>query len=256
MLYGKSVKLEGVSFANPSLPRIRDFQALIANHPNCVGAWRLDGADAIIYDADGGIQSFANWKAGGLPLVAAGGTPARLVDNTLNGGKAARFTAAAEYRLSGYALDLSKSYTMVAVFKPDTYGSIMNICGDLLSSDNTKTAGIFSRRNGTAAAAAFFEATSTTIYQSPASEAVFLPVIARHDAQAKVNYLSVPGVGSANGTSAGTGAGTVTFKISDLALYSFLGLLDFVALFDINTAADTALQAALADYLAIRARPA
>ncbi|MBI6913283.1 hypothetical protein JET72_05110 [Pseudomonas juntendi] len=255
MLYGQSVKLEGVSFGNPSLPRIRDFQALIANHPNCVGAWRLDGADAIVYDADGAIQSFANWKTGGLPLVAAGGTPARLVDNTLNGGKAARFTAATEYRLNGYALDLGKAYTMVAVFKPDTYSSIMNVCGDILASDMTKTASIFSRRNGTAAAAAFFEATDT-VYQNVASESVFQPVIARHDASAKVNYLTVPGTGSTNKTSPGTATGTVIFKLSDLAQYSFLGLLDFVALFDINTAADTALQTALADYLVIRARPA
>ena len=255
MLYGQSVKLEGVSFGNPSLPRLRDFQALIANHPNCVGAWRLDGADAIVYDADGGIQSFSNWKSGGLPLVAAGGTPARLVDNTLNGGKVARFSVATEYRLNGYALDLGKAYTMVAVFKPDTYNSIMNICGDILASDMTKTAGIFSRRNGTAAVVAFFEATDT-VYQNVASEAGFVPVIARHDATAKVNYLAIPGVGSTNKTSPGTATGTVVFKLSDLAQYQFLGLLDFVALFDINTAADTALQAALGDYLAIRARPA
>ncbi|MDG9809749.1 hypothetical protein N7613_14035 [Pseudomonas juntendi] len=255
MLYGKSVKLEGVSFGNPNLPRIRDFQALIANHPNCVGAWRLDGADAILYDADGAIQSFANWKTGGLPLVAAGGTPARLVDNTLNGGKAARFTAATEYRLNGYVLDLGKAYTMVAVFKPDTYGSIMNVCGDILEADMTKTAGIFSRKNNAASAAAFFEATDT-VYQNVASESVFQPVIARHDASAKVNYLTIPGTGSTNKTSPGTATGTVTFKLSDLTRFPFLGLLDFVALFDINTAADNALQTALSDYLAIRVRPA
>lgn len=255
MLYGKSVKLDGVSFGNPSLPRIRDFQALIANHPNCVGAWRLDGADAIVYDADGGAQSFANWKDGGLPLAIAGGSPAKLVDNVLSGGKIARFTAATEYRLNGYALDLSKSYTMAAVFKPDTYGSIMNVCGDILASDMTKTGSIFSRRNGTAAAAAFFEATST-VYQNVSSESALIPVIARHDATAKVNYLSVPGSGSTNLASPGTAAGTVVFKISDLAQYQFLGLLDFVALFDINTAADNALQTALSDYLAIRVRPA
>ncbi|MDG9808562.1 hypothetical protein N7613_07965 [Pseudomonas juntendi] len=255
MKYGKTIRIEGVSFNNPILPVLRDFQALIANHANCVGAWRMDGADALTLDANGGIQSFSNWKTNGKPLVLAGGQAATLVDNALSGGKMARLTAACEYRLDGYALDLTKSYTMVAVYKPDGYTALGNVCGDINQSDMTKTAAIFSRKNGTSPAIAMFEA-NNTLYQNVSSESVLVAAMARRDATSKQNYLVGVGMGSASGASAGTAAsGAITFKVSDQTLYPFLGLVDFVALFDINTASDAVLQQALADYLAIRVKP-
>ncbi len=259
MIYGQSTRLEGVDFNNPSLPVLRNFQALIAAHANCIGAWRMDGADPLYLDANGGIVAFANWKTGGLPLVLAGGQPATLVDNVLSGGKIARFGAApsgeaVEYRLNGYAWDLAKSYTIVAVVKPDNYNAVMNVCGDILANDMTKTAGIFTRKNNTTPAVAMFEA-NNTLYVNVVNENVLLPVLARHDATAKQNYLTGLGIGSNTGASAGAAAaGTVVFKLSDQALYPFVGLLDFVALFDINTAADAALQTTLSEYIAMRAR--
>jgi len=254
MIYGQSIKLEGVSFANSALPVLRDFKTLIAEHAHCIGAWRMDGADPLTLDLDGGIQSFANWKTGGLPLVLAGGQPATLVDNLLSGGKAARLGAACAYQLNGYAWDIAKSYTMVAVYKPDSYTALGNVCGDINQADMTKTAAIFSRKNGTIPAIAMFEA-NNTLYQNVTNEGVFVAAMARHDATSKINYLVGIGLGSTSGASAGTAAaGTQTFKVSDQVIYPFLGMLDFVALFDINTATDTALQVALADYLAIRAR--
>lgn len=256
MKYGKTIRLDGVSFNNPNLPRLRNFQKLIAEHAHCIGAWRMDGADAFTLDSNGGIQSFANWKANGLPLVLGGGQPATLIDNALSGGKIVRLGAAAEYRLNGYALDLSKSYTMVAVYKPDSYAALGNVCGDINQADMTKTSAIFSRKNGTIPAIAMFEA-SNTLYQNVVNENVLVGVIARHDATVKVNYLTGTGLGSTSGASAGAAtAGAVTFKVSDQTLYPFIGVLDFVALFDINTAVDADLQLAIADYLAIRAKTA
>lgn len=252
MKYGKTIRIEGVSFNNPSLPSLRNFQKLIAAHAHCVGAWRMDGADPITYDASGGITSFANWKENGLPLVLGGGKAATLIDNTLSGSKIARLTAACEYRLDGYAWDISKSYTMVAVYKPDSYVALGNVCGDINQADMTKTAAIFSRKNGTVPAIAMFEA-NNTLYQNVTNEAVLLAAMARRDATAKVNYLTGTGIGSTSGASTGAAAsGALTFKVSDQTLYPFVGVVDFVALFDINTATDTALQQALGDYLAIR----
>jgi hypothetical protein len=254
MKYGKTIRLDGVSFNNPNLPSLRNFQDMIANHAHCIGAWRMDGADALTLDGAGGIQSFTNWKTGGAPLSFAGGQAAVLIDNGLSGGKVARFAAACEYRLNGYAWDLAKSYTMVAVYKPDSYAALGNVCGDINPTDMTKTAAIFSRKNGAASAIAMFEA-NNTVYQNVANEGVLLPVMARHDATAKVNYLTGVGVGSTSGASVAPAAtGAVTFKVSDQTLYPFLGVLDFVALFDVNTAGDSDLQQALADYLVIRAR--
>ncbi|MBA6095584.1 hypothetical protein H4C80_00275 [Pseudomonas juntendi] len=255
MKYGKTIRIDGVNFNNPNLPVLRDFQTLIANHAHCVGAWRLDGADPVVLDASGGVQSFSNWKTNGSPLVLGGGQAATLVDNALTGGKLARMSAAGEYRLDGYALDLTKSYTMVAVYKPDSYNVLGNVCGDLNQSDMTKTSAIFSRKNGATPAIAMFEA-NNTLYQNVLNESVLIAAIARHDGTAKHNYLTGVGVGLVSGASTGAAAsGAMTFKVSDQALYPFLGLLDFIALFDINTAADTALQTALADYLAIRVKP-
>ncbi len=255
MKYGKIIRLEGVRFNNPNLPVLRDFQALIANHANCVGAWRMDGADPVGLDGNNGIQSFSNWKSGGLPLVLAGGQPASFVDNALTGGRVAKFAAACEYRLDGYALDLTKSYTMVAVYKPDSYAAFGNVCGNFNASDMTKTGAIFSRKNGTAPAIAMFEATNT-LFQNVANEGVLLGAMARRDAISKQNYLVGVGLGSVSAGSAGNPAsGAVTFKVSSQALYPFLGIMDFVALFDINTATDTALQQALADYIAMRLKP-
>jgi hypothetical protein len=254
MKYGKTIRLDGVSFNNPNLPSLRNFQDMIANHAHCIGAWRMDGADALTLDGAGGIQSFANWKTGGMPLALGGGQAAVLIDNPLSGGKMARFGAACEYRLNGYAWDLAKSYTMVAIYKPDSYAALGNVCGDINQADMTKTAAIFSRKNGAASAIAMFEA-NNTVYQSVANEAVLLAVMARHDANAKVNYVTGVGVGSNSGASGAPAAsGAVTFKISDQTLYPFIGVVDFVALFDINTATNADLQSVLGDYLAIRVR--
>jgi hypothetical protein len=256
MIYGQSIKLEGVSFSNSALPVLRDFKTLIAEHPHCIGAWRMDGADPMSLDLDGGIQSFGNWKSDGLPLVLAGGQPAKLVDNLQGGGKVARMAAACAYQLNGYAWDIAKSYTMVAVYKPDSYNALGNVCGDINQTDMTKTAAIFSRKNGTVPAIAMFEA-NNTLYQNVTNEGVFVAAMARHDATAKVNYLVGVGIGSTSAASSGAAAaGTQSFKVSDQVIYPFLGMVDFVALFDINTATDTALQSALADYMAIRARAA
>lgn len=254
MKYGKTIRLDGVSFNNPNLPSLRNFQELIANHAHCIGAWRMDGADALTLDGAGGVQSFANWKTGGSPLALGGGQAAVLIDNALSGGKIARFGAACEYRLNGYAWDLAKSYTMVAVYKPDSYASINNICGDINAGDMTKTSGIFSRSFSAVPALAFFEANNTTVVNIPNPNALVAALV-RHDAPAKVNYVTGIGVGSTNAPAlAPAAAGTLTFKVSDQTLYPFVGGLDFVALFDINTATDAALQVALADYLAIRVK--
>ncbi|MBH3373125.1 hypothetical protein [Pseudomonas juntendi] len=253
MLFGTGIKLKGVTFNNPALPKLANYQDLIANHANCVGAWRFDKPELLTLDSSGGLLRIQSWRIGGKDLVLSEGTSARIQQSAITGGNVAVFSSAGEYLLATDQLNLGAGYTLAAVFKPDSYASPCSIVGTLNTADLTKTGALMSR-NGTSAtpAVAFYEG-SKTHYANVPDATGMVGAIVRHSANALVNGAVALMGKETIASSAGDATGSIPLKVGSASQYPFLGQLDFVAVFNIDVGSDPKLSADLQSYLRLRA---
>lgn len=254
MQYGTGIQLKNITFNNPALPNLSNYQDVIASHPNCIGAWRFDKPELLTIDAVGNLQRIKSWKVGGNDLVLTAGTAARIQASALTGGNVAMFGAAGEYTLETDLLNLAASYTLAAVFKPDSFAAPASVVGTLPGADVTKTGAILSR-NGTSAtpAIAFYEG-SKTHYANIPDSSIMVAAIARHNAQTMIDGAAALLGKETIAASINDATGAIPLKIGSATQYPFLGQMDFVAAFNIDVATDAKLMAHLLNYMKLRAR--
>lgn len=131
MTPGTGIRLKGVTFNNPALPKLVNYKDAIAANAACVGAWRFD-VDSLIEEDSSGINRILSWKDGGPALAFAAGSAGkatRVYSDLLNG-KVANFPGACHYQAEGgFTWNPKAAYTLLVVFKIDSWANDTAIFG-------------------------------------------------------------------------------------------------------------------------------
>lgn len=242
-----------VEFNNPALPKLIDYNEVIAENAACVGAWRFDRDDLIVED-ENGISEILCWKENGPKLTFIAGAKAARVQDAALGHRVARFSSAGKYLMSGADFDPRNAYTIVAIFKADSYSTIQNIAGSH-SSVTAERANMYitkslqdvpivrSHRGSRNIGASVDDQTKyVAAYASFAAGGDYLPSV----------QLLGQSASKATGENTESIVGTLPFEIGD-DVQGLVGDLDFVALFTADLIYQQAdLKGHVDDYLDLR----
>lgn len=258
MATGVGIKLTGVTFSNPNLPKLIDYKDLIANSPLCFGAWRFD-RDDLVEESGSGVSRLLSWKDGGPDLeffAGVNGQATRISDAAL-GHKVGRLTANCQYGLaSGVTWNPTQAYTIVAVAKVSNYATVARIAGYRASA--TDRAYVETYTN-TAPAPAVRHTRGGAIVGAPVLDAAgYFVAYGSHagssDLQQSVQILGGPTFKYSQAVATDTLTNANTFRIgSSISTSDVVIDIDFVALFSADLIYQEAeLKGHVDDYLRMR----